>query len=102
VHGARETAELLQHEQPPCGEDPGGGLHDGVEQTGHAPAGLHDGAVGEGEVALLLEAVPGHRERQVLEEGRLAVEDVVDHRLDVGPDVDPDVRHPLAEGIRVP
>jgi hypothetical protein len=102
VHRAGQAAELLQHGHPASGEHPLGRLHDRVEQAGHLTTGLDDGAVGEGEVALLVEATPRHRQRQVLVARRPAGEDVVDHRLDVGPDVIPDVGDTSSQRGRVP
>jgi hypothetical protein len=96
-----QAAELLEDAEPPGGEHPLGGLGDGVEQARDGAAGLDDRAVGEGEVALLLEAVPGHHQRQVLVVRHPAGEDVPDHRLDVGPDVDPDVGHGLTKSLRM-
>ena len=91
VHRARQAAQLLQHTHPAGGEHPLGRLDHGVEQPRDLAVGLDDRAVGEGEVALLVEAAPGHREGQVLEADGPAGEDIVDHGLDVGPDVVPDV-----------
>jgi hypothetical protein len=74
----------------------------GVEDGDDAALGVEDGAVAEGEPRLLVESVPAHHQRQVLEERRLpgqaALGQGTDHRPDVGPDLVP----PSAERTGMP
>ena len=63
---------------------------------------VEDGAVGEGEVRLLLEAGPVHEEQQVLGPGGpLGAQDFVVEGADDGPDFAPALRTALAQRPRV-
>ena len=97
VHRSGEAAQALEHPETSRGQHARGGLHDGVEQPDDGAARLEDRAVGEGEVGLLVEPVPGHDQRQVLVVRRPTREDLGDHGLDVRPHVRPRLGRPLPQ-----
>ena len=94
--GAAHRGDLRQPAQragPAGGEHLRRRLHHRAEDAADLASLLADRAVGEGEVALLREALPLQREHQVLGEGGLSPRE---HRVEHGPDDVPDLRPALA------
>ncbi|MNF98885.1 hypothetical protein D3C84_817620 [compost metagenome] len=73
------------------GFDAGGGLDHRVEETGHRPALITDGAVAEREVGLFHRAVAIDHQREVLDEDRLARQRAKHQGTDAVPRLAPDL-----------
>ena len=104
VHGPRiggGDGEVAQRPQAPFADHAGRRLGAGAEHAADAARFVGHGAVGEREVDLLAEPAALHEQHQVVGVGRVAGEGAGHERLDVAPDLRPDLAGRPAQRPRV-